>query len=263
MLIDAHSHPDRFDLESDQALQSALAEIVEHQIFTVANSLDLPSYRRNQEIAETCNLVLPAFGVHPWYAPEYAGRMHELEQVIEQAPLVGEIGLDHHFVEDAAQYPDQEKVFEYLLGAAVEQDKVVTLHTKGAEARALEILGRHGVRRAIVHWYSGPLDVFGELVAMGAYFTVGVEVLYSEHIRAIAREIPRDRLLTETDNPGGPKGYLGRPGTPLLVKDVVRGLAEAREATIEAIEQDVRSNFLELTRGDPRLARAHSRVQAG
>jgi len=86
--------------------------------------------------------------------------------------MIGEVGLDHYFVEDAATYPAQKKVFEYLLGAAGEQDKIVTLHTKGAEGEVLEALDRYGIRRAIVHWYSGPLDILRGLVARGAYFTV-------------------------------------------------------------------------------------------
>jgi len=263
MLIDAHSHPDRFDLEGDQALRSALAEITEHQILTVANSLDVPSYWRNQEIAAACDLVLPAFGVHPWYAPQYAGRLHELDTLLEGTPLIGEAGLDHHFVEDAAEYPAQEEVLRYQLEAAADQDKIVTLHTKGAEREVLEVLDRYRLRRVIVHWYSGPLDVFREMAARGAYFTVGVEVLFSEQIRAIAREIPTGRLLTETDNPGGPKNYLGRAGTPLLVKQVIQGLAEARGTTAEVVEEEVRRTFLEIAKGDPRLADAYRRVLAG
>jgi len=104
-----------------------------------------------------------------------------------------------------------------------------------------------------VHWYSGPLDVFRELAARGVYFTVGVELLYSGHIQAIAREIPPGQLLTETDNPGGPKGFIGRPGTPVLIEEVVRALADVRKTTVEAVAGTVRSNLLELACDDPWL----------
>jgi len=91
-------------------------------------------------------------------------------------------------------------------------------------------------------------------VARGVYFTVGVEVLYSEHIQTIAQEIPSRQLLTETDNPGGPKGFIGGPGMPVLVKDVVQGVAEARRTTPEAIVQTVQANLLELIRDDRRFS---------
>ena len=205
MLIDAHSHVDRYDLVGDRALESALAEISQHQILTISNSMDLASYERNLELSKTCEWVLPTFGVHPWNAPQYAACLDDLEEAIASSPMIGEIGLDYHFVTDPSAYPAQRNVFEFLLSAAREQDKVVNVHTKGAEKDVLELLDRYGLPRVIVHWYSGPLDSFRELAARGVYFTVGIEVLYSAHIRTIAQEIPRGRLLTETDNPGGPK----------------------------------------------------------
>lgn len=89
---------------------------------------------------------------------------------------------------------------------------------------------------------------------MGAYFTIGVEVLYSEHIRTIAREVPLDRLLTETDNPGGPKGLIGSIGMPSLLLEVVQGLAEARNADVETVTETVRRNLARLVGDDPRLS---------
>jgi TatD DNase family protein len=168
--------------------------------------------------------------------------------------MLGEIGLDFHFVEDSSSYPAQKEVFEFLLAAAGEQGKIVNLHTKGAEEAVLDLLDRYDIERAIVHWYSGPLDIFKEFAARGAYFTIGVEVLFSEHIRTIAREMPSSQLLTETDNPGGPKGFTGTAGTPTLIRDVVQGVASARQTTAEAIVQTVRDNFQRLALNDPWLA---------
>ncbi|MEK6563091.1 MAG: TatD family hydrolase, partial [Candidatus Binatota bacterium] len=82
MLIDAHAHLDNYGAE----LQAALEEIEKHKIFTIAVSMDLLSYQRNLEIGQMCDLVLPTFGVHPKRAPEYAGRLPELNNAIEQSP---------------------------------------------------------------------------------------------------------------------------------------------------------------------------------
>jgi TatD DNase family protein len=254
MFIDAHAHVDKYDVVDDQALGSALAEITQHRILTISNSMDLPSYKRNLEIGEICSLVLPTFGVHPWNALEYADRLDDLREAIELSPMIGEIGLDHYFVQDTSAYPAQRKVLEFFLGAAKEQEKIINLHTKGAEREVLELLRQYDIARVIVHWYSGPLGIFREMVARGVYFTVGIEVLYSEHIQSIAREIPSNQLLTETDNPGGPKEFLGEPGMPVLVKDVVQAVADARSTTPEAIIQIVQANMLELIRDDRRLS---------
>ncbi len=254
MLIDAHSHLDRYDLIDKYALESALSEITQYRIFTISNSMDLPSYIRNQDISERCDLVLATFGVHPWNASEYADRLEDLSRVIEQSPMIGEIGLDHHFVEDTSTYSAQRKVFEYFLKAAKDQEKIVNLHTKGAEKEVLELLDCYEISRVIVHWYSGPLEIFREMASRGVYFTVGIEVRHSEHIQTIVREIPARQLLTETDNPGGPKEFIGGAGMPLLLEGVVQGIAEARKSSVEEIIQTVMDNIMELMREDPWLA---------
>jgi len=260
MLIDAHSHLDRYDLEDEGALESAIAEITQFRIFTISNSMDLVSYRRNLEISEICEWVLPVFGVHPWNAPFYVDCLKEISEAIDQSPIIGEIGLDHYFVEDDSAYPDQRKVLEYCLSAAREQGKIVILHTKGAEKEILDLLDQYEIQRVIVHWYSGSMDIFRELTARNAYFTVGIEVLYSKHIQTLAQEIPSRQLLTETDNPGGPKGFIGKSGMPGLLKDVIRGIAQARDTTNEALVETVHANLVELTQGDPWLIDAHQRL---
>jgi TatD DNase family protein len=249
VLIDAHAHVDRYG----DALPAALQEIERHRILTISNAMDLESYQRNLEITAGCSWVLPIFGVHPWNAVQYVTRLEELGEAIAASPMLGEIGLDHYFVEDRSEYPAQRTVFEFFLAAARKQGKVVHLHTKGAEAEVLDLLRQHGIQRAVVHWYSGPLDTFRELLALGAYFTVGVEVLYSDHIRTIARELPLERLLTETDNPGGPKSLIGRPGTPLLIQDVVQGLADLRSTSAASIRGAAKANLARLLRNDIRL----------
>jgi TatD DNase family protein len=219
--------------------------------------MDLPAYRRTLGIGEQCDLVLPTFGVHPWNAPEYAGRLDELGEAIESSPMLGEIGLDFHFVKETAHYPAQRQVFEFFLAAARDQGKVVNLHTKGAESEALGLLDHYEIQQAIVHWYSGPLDILGELVARGVYLTVGVEVLHSEHIRTIARAVPLEQLLTETDNPGGPRLFTGALGMPGAIRDVVQAVAELRALSAHAIIEIVHANLARLVGDDvplPRMA---------
>lgn len=256
MLIDSHTHLDRYG----DSLKIALEEIRRKRIFTISNSMDLPSYRRNLEIAEHSDLVLPTFGVHPRNAPDYDHRLTELGKAIEQSPMIGEIGLDYHWVEDASQYPAQRKVLEFFLVAAKEQTKIVNLHTKGAEEEILKLLTHYEIQRPIVHWYSGPLDVFRAMVKRGTYFTIGVEVLYSEHIRTIARELPIKQLLTETDNPGGLKWLKGNLGMPRALEAVIQAIAELREMTAEVLGQTVHENFLRLIENDPWLSEVRDKL---
>jgi TatD DNase family protein len=249
MLMDLHVHLDKYEADLKQALQ----EIRNHDVFTIAVAMDVPSYRRCLEIGDGCDLVLPTFGIHPRRAPDYVDRLGDLSPLIEQSPAIGEIGLDFHWVKDSSQYPAQLKVLEYFLAAAREQNKMVNLHTKGAERKILDLLEHYQIQRAIVHWYSGPMDILRALVQFGAYFTVGVEVSYSETIRAIAREIPDHRLLTETDNPGGLKWLKGALGMPKDIEGVVDAIADVRKSSSEMVARMVHANFLQLIENDPWL----------
>jgi TatD DNase family protein len=254
MLIDAHVHLDKYG----DLLDDALREIERENIFTVATAMDVPSYHDLQDIGRRSALVLPTFGIHPRHAPQYVDRLRELGQYIEMSPAIGEIGLDFHWVKNSSEYPAQLKVLEYFFAAAREQKKIVNLHTKGSEKSILELLERYDVVRPIIHWYSGPLDILRALVQFGACFTIGVEVLYSEAIRTIAREIPDDLLLTETDNPGGLKWLKGIVGMPSDIKEVIDELARIRSSTPESISRLVHANFLKLIQDDPWLPQVRS-----
>ena len=174
MLIDAHAHLDRYRDDLDDAL----SEIDSRPILTVAVSMDLPSGDRNPAIPGRSRLVVPAFGIHPWNAADYVHRLDEIAPAASEAAILGEIGLDRHFVEDESAHPAQQEVFEFLLSAAAEANKIVNLHTKGAESTVIDMLKDSGVERTIVHWYSGPLAPLRELVELGVFLTVGPEVLH-------------------------------------------------------------------------------------
>jgi len=255
MLIDAHVHLDKYGDLLDQALH----EIDTERILTVATAMDLPSYLELQIIAQRSNLVLPTFGIHPRRAAEYIDRLSEIGRYIETSPAIGEIGLDFHWVKDSATYPAQRKVLEYFIAAAREQKKFVNLHTKAGEKEILDLLEHYDIQRAIIHWYSGPMDILRAIIDYGCYFTIGVEVLYSDYIKEIAKIVPDHLLLTETDNPGALRWLKKNDeiGMPTAIKDVVDGLARVRQTEQEEIELLVQGNFARLIAHDPWLHEVH------
>lgn len=227
-LVDAHVHVDAFG----EAWPAALAEIRARRIVTLAVSMDVASWETTKALAAGEPLLVPAFGIHPWEAPRWAHRLPELDPLVAEAPLLGEVGLDRRFVKDPSAYGPQEEVFRHFLEAARRTGKLLNLHTSGAEVRVADLLADHGIERMVVHWYNGPMGTLARLAEQGAYFTVGVELLRSERIERIARRIPLDRLLSETDNPGGWSWLSGEPGMPSLLARVVERLAEVRELPV-------------------------------
>lgn len=257
MLIDAHAHLDHYD---DALLPRVLAEIDRLQTLTIGVSMDPASYARTCSLARRSDLIVPTFGVHPWHAPEHVHQLDALQPLIDGSPMLGEIGLDYHWVEDRTSYPAQRAVLEFFLRAAREQGKVVNLHTKGAEAEVLALLDRYAIERAIVHWYSGPLEIAMALAARGVWFTIGVELHSSPLIQELAVRLPLAQLLTETDNPGGVQWLTGETGMPGHLLGVIAALARLRGVDDAEMRDITRRNMGRLMAGDVRLAAAHARL---
>ncbi len=250
MLIDAHCH---FESYSEQELPSALKETFDNNILTLSTSMDPEGYSRTKKISRNNPLILPCFGIHPWNAPKYVDSLKNYRAQIKESPLLGEIGLDFHFVKDAALYPSQHKVLEYFLNEAKIQKKLVNLHTKGAETDILEYLRRFQLDRFIIHWYSGPLNLVGQFLELGAYFTIGVAILNTNHIQKLASILPAERLLTETDNPGALEWQTQARGMPSIIKQVVQELARLRSLERAEMESQVQNNFMRLISQDSNL----------
>lgn len=249
MLIDTHTHIDLFGEDEAQAL----AEIKQFRIFSVANSMAPDSYQKNLEISRNNSLILPVFGIHPFNAVKWADKLPELDWAFNQSPMYGEIGLDARFAKDEAQWRAQTRVLEYFLDKAEEQNKPVIIHSKGNEKSVFDIIEKHRVKKLILHWFSGSLDFLRQGVLMGAYFTIGPEILFSASIKNIARELPLERLLTETDNPLVKLSLPQASGLPKTVVDVVSALAVVKNTPVERMKDLIRENFQRLAEGDTNL----------
>ena len=97
------------------------------------------------------------------------------------------------------------KAMYHDAGFAEDQDGKSRFQCAGTEQDTASIVDRCDSIRAIIHWYSGPPDVLDQMVDAGSIFSVGVEMLHSDYVRNMAAATPTNQLLTETDNPGGPR----------------------------------------------------------
>lgn len=193
LYVDTHCHLDLFP-SPRQALDEAQETIV-----VVAT--ELPS--RYQLLAARFRgdrRVRVALGLHPLRAAT-AGPL-EVGQLIRRlatADYVGEVGLDfspHGKNTKTAQL----RVFDRLLAEPTLGQKVVTVHSRGAEAAVIERLRAAGVV-AILHWYTGPLSLIGDALAAGLFFSVNPAMLRTEKGLKTIAALPRERVLTESDGP--------------------------------------------------------------
>jgi TatD DNase family protein len=249
MLVDAHAHIDWYT----DALPAALGQIERRRILTMAVAMDVPSYLKTIEISRSSPFIIPTFGIHPWEAARYKERLHELDGHLQDTPVIGEAGLDFHYVKDTELYPGQIKVFEYQCAWAGRLSKPMNLHTKGAEREVLEMLKRFGISSSIIHWYAGPVSLIESYLAAGCYFTVGVDVLNPRKKQSIAGALPLDRILLETDNPGGYQWLANETGMPDLLLTIMEKVSGIRGLDVAELKYRLWQNWQEFAGNRPAL----------
>lgn len=252
MHIDAHVHFDRYT----DHLPEALRQIAEHKILTIGVGMDLESYQRTKEIAAGTPWLIPTFGIHPWQAHRYAENLPALDPYLQETPLIGEAGLDFLWLEDRSQDPAQRAVFRYQCQWAQQLAKPMNLHTKAAENEILQTLKEFNLCGSIIHWYSGPLELIEDYLALNCFFTISVEILTSPAIVEIAQKLPLRNILLETDNPGGYEWLTGKLGMPAVLLEVHQKVAEIKGITPTALETQLAENWQRFSEGIPALQKA-------
>nr|WP_294576108.1 TatD family hydrolase [uncultured Romboutsia sp.] len=230
MYIDFHNH---IDFYKDKEIDSVINCINLNKIKIIACSMDEESYLKNIEISKKSDYIVPIFGIHPWRVKNNID-IDKFEYYIKNTPLIGEIGLDFHWIEDKDTYPHQIKVFEFFLQSAKKYDKYINIHTKGCEELILNLLKKYDISsQSIIHWYSGDKDTLKKLIDAKCYFTGSVDLGYIKHSKDIIKEIPANKLLAETDGPTALQWVNGTYGMPDEIKNVYKNICEIKNLDIE------------------------------
>ncbi len=166
----------------------------------VANSVDMYSYLTMRKKFSDCENVKICFGFHPAFVNNFTLTDNKLESLLIQNKFVGEIGLDFFWVEDKNTYNLQIKIFKKQLEIAKKYNLVPMIHTKGAEVEVLNLLKEYRINNALIHWYSGPINLIEDYLKLGSYFTIGPDLLKGAELY---KYIPLERVFLETDNPTG------------------------------------------------------------
>ena len=204
ILIDTHAHLDHLE-NLDQALQNAVDSGVEA---IVAVSMDLNSCRKNLEIKKKTSKpkIALGMGIHPSEAnrQDVAACLELVRANRKELSAIGEIGLDFGYKwvrKDEAKRDEQREVFRAFLEVAKELDLPAVIHARGVWRECLETAQSAGVRKAVFHWYSGPVDVLTDVIKAGYFVSTSPSVAYSPPSREAMASAPIERTLIETDCP--------------------------------------------------------------
>ena len=251
MVFDTHCHLDdpRFD-EDRKALLSDMEARGFVPCITVG--ADLVSSRAACALAHTRPWLYFAAAVHPHDAKEYSDAAHaELLQLMRDEKCVawGEIGLDYHY--DLSPRDIQRAVFVRQLNAAAELKKPVIFHVREAHGDVTDIFRAREVRlpAGVLHCYSGSAEQARVYLDMGFFISLAGPVTFrnASKLLDVARLVPDDRLLIETDSPYlAPEPVRGRRNDPRNVAHVARRVAELRGVSYEALCALTRENGMRL-----------------
>ncbi len=246
MLVDSHCHLNY--LEAPEARLAAARARGVHGFLCIG--VDAAGIEAVLGLAEVNPDVWATVGQHPEAAaaePEWIERYLEHPRVV----AVGETGLDYYRDPSAEERALQQARFDYQLGLAARQGLPVVIHTRGAEQDTLDLLRAHPGVRGVLHCFTESWEMAAQALELGYYVSISGIVTFrnGENVREVARRIPQDRLLVETDSPWlAPVPHRGKTNEPAFVTDTAAYLAELRGCSLESLAETTTRNFDALFR---------------
>jgi TatD DNase family protein len=253
-IIDSHAHLEASQFDDDRAAMIERARAAGVETLLAIGSGTSPAERLDSAIpfAEQHDWIYATVGIHPYDAKaateDHFARLDELAR----NPRVigwGEMGLDYHYDEDQAPRDVQQTVFRRQLGQARVAKLPVIIHCRDAWDDCLAILEeewRASGIGGVFHCFTGTLAEARRGLDMGFLVSFAGNVTYPkmQHLRDVARELPLENILTETDSPFlPPQGRRGKRNEPAFVVEVAQALGNVRNLAPEQVAATTTANF--------------------
>jgi TatD DNase family protein len=260
-LVDSHCHLDFPDFAPDlDAIVERAAAVDIARLVSI--STRVRRFDKLVAIVERFANVYSSIGTHPHYAHEEPDVT--VEELVERSRhpkvvAIGEAGLDYHY--DYSPRDAQETGFRRHIAAARATGLPLVVHAREADAdigRILEEESGKGAFSAVLHCFTASRELALRAIDLGFYvgFTGILTFKNSEALRAIAAELPADRILVETDAPYlAPGKFRGKRNEPSYVTETARALAATRGVPFDEIARQTTENFFRLFRKVPAPSR--------
>ncbi|MDD5586408.1 MAG: TatD family hydrolase [Alphaproteobacteria bacterium] len=255
MLVDSHCHLNYPALAKQRDEIVARARQAGVVRLLTANTT-MKSFSEVREAAASYDDVFCSAGVHPHHCAEEGESVTAADLVKltndEKIVAIGETGLDYFY--DYAPREEQHRNFREHIRAAIASGLPLIVHSRDAEEDTIRLLqeegkGRGGKLKGVMHCFSSKRELAEEALKLGFYISFSGILTFgkSEGLRTIARDIPLDRLLVETDAPYlAPEPYRGKLCEPAFVAHTARKLAEVKNVSYDEIAAQTTANFFRL-----------------
>ena len=247
MLIDSHCHLDRLNLapyngDLTKAIATARAKDVS---YILCPGIDLETFPNILTIAKSDPKIFAAIGVHPssHQLPDLA-KLLTLGQH-EKVVAIGETGLDFSYAHTESQRQYQRKLFQLHIQAAKTLNKPLIIHSRDAEAEMTQILTTARTK-GVMHCFTGSKAMATTAINMGFYISFSGIITFrnAEALRDIAKTIPLENMLIETDAPYlAPVPMRGKPNEPSYLPYIAEFIAKLRGISYQTFAAQIAANF--------------------
>lgn len=251
MLFDTHTHVNvsQFKTDADAAIQRA-AESGVSQLSVVG--FDYPTIQKALELSSHYEHVYPTIGWHPTEAGSYTDEVEAfLLETVKQPEViaVGEMGLDYHWMSDSKSI--QQDVFRRQIRLAKEINKPLTIHNREATEDTYRVIKEEGlpVAGGIMHSFGVDTYWMEAFLDLGLHISLSGVVTFknAQSVKAIAKAMPIERLLIETDAPYlSPEPNRGKRNEPAYVKYVAKEIARLKDVPFDYIAKETTKNANQL-----------------
>ena len=250
MIFDSHAHYDDESFNEDR--ENVIKEIRENGVINVLNcGASMEGARDSFKLANKYDFFYAAVGIHPENAYELTEENYEEIKEMTKNPKVraiGEIGLDYYWKENPPR-EKQKEVFRKQMELAKELNMPVVIHDRDAHGDTLEIMKEFTEVKGVVHCFSGSVEFARECLKLGYYigFTGVVTFKNSKKIVEVAKEVPLDRMLVETDAPYmAPTPNRGKRNRSDYIKFIIEKIAKVKELSVEEVSNATIENAKNL-----------------
>jgi TatD DNase family protein len=252
MLVDSHCHLNMLDLKAfsgnldNVILEAKLADVQKMLCVCV----ELKDFVTLQKISQKYDNVYMSVGVHPNDLGKKTVTTEELIELAQDKKCIalGETGLDYYRDESDDNKSIQQLGFRRHIIAAKELQKALIIHTRNAANDTIKIMQEEKASEAggVMHCFSETWEVAKQALDLGFYISFSGIVTFKNAtiIQEVAKKVPLDRILIETDSPYlAPVPFRGKQNHPALVKYVAKAIAEIRDEKYENIANITTENF--------------------
>ena len=244
MLIDTHCHLYYEDLKND--LEGVLSRANEQGVIRfICVGTNIADSKECLTITENNDNIFSSAGVHPHDAKNVSdGYIDNIYALMEYESMiaVGEMGLD--YFRNISDPKVQKKVFRRQMGVAQDLNRPVIFHNRDADADVIEVLAEYPEVIGVAHCFSSNLETAKSFLEMGYYISFSGNLTFkNSHLPEVAKEIPLNRVLVETDSPYlSPAPHRGKPNEPSRTRFVAEKLADIHGISLEEIAKHTTGN---------------------